>query len=40
MGVANNAKKRWITLYAQNLPGKQIPSELKEKLETGQGART
>lgn len=36
MGVANDVKKRWIKLYAQNLPGKEIPSELKEKLEAGQ----
>jgi hypothetical protein len=35
MNVANDVKKRWIKLYAQNLPGKQIPEELKEKLETG-----
>lgn len=33
MGVANDVKKRWIKLYAQNLPGKEIPEELKEKLE-------
>jgi len=25
MGVANDVKKRWIKLYAQNLPGKEIP---------------
>ncbi|GAJ02109.1 unnamed protein product, partial [marine sediment metagenome] len=31
MGVANDVKKRWIKLYAQNLPGKEIPEELKEK---------
>jgi len=35
MGVANDVKKRWIKLYAQNLPGKEIPEELKEKLEGG-----
>lgn len=35
MGVANDVKKRWIRLYAQNLPGKEIPEELKEKLEIG-----
>lgn len=39
MGVDNNIKKRWINLYAQSLPGKEIPSELKEKLETGQEPR-
>lgn len=33
MGVANDVKKRWIKLYAQNLPGKEMPEELKEKLE-------
>jgi len=27
MGVANDVKKRWIKLYAQNLPGKEIPEE-------------
>ncbi|MBA7711777.1 hypothetical protein ES703_120743 [subsurface metagenome] len=35
MGVANDVKKRWIKLYAQNLLGKEIPEELKEKLEGG-----
>ena len=35
MGVANDVKKRWIKLSAQNLPGKEIPKELKEKLEEG-----
>lgn len=35
MGVANDVKKRWIRLYAQNLPGKEIPDELKTKLELG-----
>jgi len=35
MGVANDVKKRWIKLYAQNLPSKEIPEELKEKLEAG-----
>lgn len=35
MGVANDVKKRWVKLYAQNLPGKEIPEELKEKLESG-----
>jgi hypothetical protein len=32
MGVANDAKKRWIKLYAQTIPGKEIPEELREKL--------
>ena len=36
MGVANDVKKRWIKIYAQNLPGKEIPQELKEKLESGE----
>ena len=36
MGVANDVKKRWIKIYAQSIPGKEIPEELKEKLETGQ----
>lgn len=35
MGVASDVRKRWIKLYAQNLPGKEIPEELKEKLEGG-----
>ncbi|MBA7664531.1 hypothetical protein ES703_72592 [subsurface metagenome] len=35
MGVASDVKKRWIKLYAQTIPGKEIPEELKEKLETG-----
>ncbi|GAI33737.1 unnamed protein product, partial [marine sediment metagenome] len=35
MGVANDVKKRWIKLYSQNLPGKEIPAELKAKLEAG-----
>jgi len=35
MGVANDIKKRWVKLYAQNLPGKDIPEELKEKLGEG-----
>ena len=35
MGVANDVKKRLIKLYAQNLPSKEIPEELKEKLEGG-----
>jgi hypothetical protein len=36
MGVDNNVKKRWIKIYAQNIPGKKIPEELMEKLEVGQ----
>ncbi len=36
MGVANDVKKRWIKLYAQTIPGKEIPEELREKLEAGQ----
>jgi len=36
MGVANDVKKRWIKICAQNLPSKEIPEELKEKLEIGQ----
>ncbi|GAH85274.1 unnamed protein product, partial [marine sediment metagenome] len=32
-------KKRWIKLYAQNLPGKEIPEELREKLEGGEPER-
>ncbi|MBA7633428.1 hypothetical protein ES703_40994 [subsurface metagenome] len=35
MNVANDVKRRWIEIYAQSIPGKQIPEELKEKLETG-----
>ena len=35
MGVANDVKKRSIKLYALNLPGKEIPEDLKEKIETG-----
>ncbi len=35
MNVASNVRKRWIKLYAQNLPGKEIPADLKEKLEAG-----
>ena len=35
MGVASDVKKRWIKLYAQNLPDKEIPPELKAKLEMG-----
>ncbi len=35
MGVANDVKKRWIKLYIQNLPGRQVPEELREKLEGG-----
>jgi len=36
MGVANDVKKRWIKIYAQNLPSKEIPEELREKLEGGE----
>lgn len=36
MAVANDVKKRWIKLYAQDLPSQKIPDELKEKLESGQ----
>lgn len=36
MGVANDVKKRWIKIYAQNLPGGEIPEELREKLEGGE----
>ena len=36
MGVAADVKKRWIKLYAMNLPGKEIPEELREKLEGGE----
>jgi hypothetical protein len=35
MDVSNPVKKRWITIYAQSIPGKEIPEELREKLETG-----
>jgi len=35
MRVANDIKKTWIRLYKQNLPGKEMSSELKAKLETG-----
>ncbi|GAI69274.1 unnamed protein product, partial [marine sediment metagenome] len=30
-----DVKKAWIRLYSQNLPGKEIPEELKGKLEAG-----
>jgi len=36
MGIANDVKKRWIKIYAQNLPGGEIPEDLKEKLEGGE----
>ena len=39
MGTAADVKKRWIKLYAMNLPGKQIPEELREKLEGGEPER-
>ncbi len=35
MGIANDVKRRWIKLYSQSLPGKEIPAELKTKMETG-----
>ena len=38
MGVDNPAKKRWITLYSQDLLGKTT-DELKEKLELVHSAR-
>ena len=27
MGIANDMKKRWVKIYAQNLPGEEIPEE-------------
>jgi len=36
MAVPSDIKRRWIELYAHSLPGKEIPEELKEKLEMGQ----
>ncbi|MBU1066944.1 hypothetical protein KKE60_04120, partial [Patescibacteria group bacterium] len=39
MGVANDVKKRWVKIYAQNLPGKEIPEELRERLEGGESER-
>ena len=39
MGVASDVRKRWIKIYAQNIPGKQIPEELREKLEGGEPER-
>jgi len=39
MGIAADVKKRWIKIYAQNLPGKEIPEELREKLESGEPER-
>lgn len=36
MGVANDVKKRWIKLYVQTLPSKEIPEELREKLEVAE----
>ena len=35
MNVANDVKKRWIKLYSQDLPGAELPPELKAKLEAG-----
>ncbi len=34
MGIANDVKKRWVKLYAQTVPGKEIPEDLKQKLES------
>ena len=39
MGVANDVKKRWIKIYAQNLPGKEIPEELRARLESGESEK-
>lgn len=36
MAVPGDVKKRWIELYAKSIPGKEIPEELKEKIEAGQ----
>jgi len=36
MGVAADVRKRWVKLYAMNLPGAEIPEELREKLEGGE----
>lgn len=33
MGIAGDVKKRWIKLYAANLPNKELTPELREKLE-------
>ena len=39
MGVANDVKKRWIKIYAQNLPGSEIPEELKARLDSGESEK-
>ena len=39
MGIAADVRKRWVKLYAMNLPGKEIPEELREKLEGGEPER-
>ena len=39
MGIASDVRKRWIKLYSQNLPGREIPEELREKLEGGEPER-
>jgi len=39
MGVAADVRKRWVKIYAMNLPGKEIPEELREKLEGGEPER-
>jgi hypothetical protein len=36
MGVADNVKKRWLKLYAQDLPKHTMTDELREKIESGQ----
>lgn len=36
MNVADNIKKRWLKLYAQDLPKHKMTEELKEKIESGQ----
>lgn len=36
MNVADNIKKRWLKLYAQNLPKHKMTEELREKVESGQ----
>lgn len=35
MGVANDVKKRWIEIYAKNIPGKEIPEELRDRIASG-----
>lgn len=36
MGVDLNVRKRWLKLYLPTLTSKEIPKELKEKLESGE----